>query len=392
MLCYLAYPTSPTLQAANALQTYTTLRELRRRQPDLLALVPRWNSEKSRFAELGAIQLPRPALGRFSRLHRSALWYYAEYSLFAWMCAPIIAKQQVSAIYIRQIHCAAWWSGVLGPRLGIPVIYEAHDLESRNPSRAKEQWAQGLPHLLDKIALTRSSAVVSLTNEFRCFLEKIAWRSPNEVFVIPDAYDETLFKPQNRLIARKQLSLPNEAQLIVYAGMTFTHRWLDGLLEAISRIPAKYSQLLLVLVGGRPQEREDLREKAQKLRVSEKVILVGARPQAEIVQYLAAADVLVIPDTVTDLTASPLKLFEYLAMGPALVLPELPALKEIVAPNLAHYFPRRDLSGLVQALNAALENKDDKLGQEARRALAQDHTYGKRADRILALADLIGLH
>ena len=29
MLCYIAYPTSLTLQSANALQTYTTLRELR---------------------------------------------------------------------------------------------------------------------------------------------------------------------------------------------------------------------------------------------------------------------------------------------------------------------------------------------------------------------------
>lgn len=457
MLCYIAYPTSLMLQSANALQTYTTLRELRARRPDTLALIPRWGREPTRFAEVGALHLPRPAIGKLSRVHRSTLLYYLEHTAFAWMCAAVVAhrqaaarwqsplagidirdqrlalergkgrkgilregseiqnpKSKIEAVYVRQIVCAAWWSAVLGPRLGIPVIYEAHDLEARNPSRAKEPWAQGLLHLMDRVALRQSAAVVSLTDDFRRYLGTSSLRCPDAVYVIPDAYDERLFSPQDRANSRVALGLPADADILAYAGMTFAHRWLEGLLEAIVRLSASHRRLLLLIVGGRPSERAALRQQAEALGLAvldnrrpsaedstrvgnnaavggrrSAVVLIEPRPQAEIARYLNAADVLVIPDTVTDITASPLKLFEYLALGQPLVLPDLPALHEIVPASLAHYFPRRDVGGLTQALAAALHAGADAERTAARRALAQNHTYGRRAERILDVVDRV---
>lgn len=391
MIAYIAIPTSLTLQSANALQTYTTLRELRRRRPDTLAIVPRWGNEPSRFSELGVVHLQRPAIGKLSRIYRTTLWYYMEYTAFAWMCLPVLAHQQraghvIEAVYIRQSICAAWWSAVLAPRLGnIPVIYEVHDLESRNPSRTKEAWAQSLLHLIDRTALRRSAAVASLTDEFRHYLASIGWRDSADVAVIPDAYDEELFQPADQAACRARLGIAPDALLIGYAGMTFAHRWLDGLLAAVAQLAPHRPQIGVVLVGGRPAEIAALREQATQLGISERVRLVGAVPQAEVVAYLNAADVLVIPDTVTDMTASPLKLFEYLALGKPLVLPELPALREIVPPELGYTFPRRHLPALVAALAAALAEPLTANRSAARRTLAQQHTYGRRAERILRL-------
>jgi glycosyltransferase involved in cell wall biosynthesis len=390
MLCYMAYPTSQTLQSANALQTYATVRELRARRPDMLVLIPRMARGPSRFTEVGAVHLPRPAIGRLSRFYRSTLWYYLEYSAFAAMCLPFIAGRQVEAIYVRQSICAAWWSAVFAPRLGnIPVIYEVHDLESRNPSRAREPWAQGLLHLLDRVALTRSTAVVSLTAEFGYYLESIGWRSRDEVFVVPDAYDEQLFVAQDQAASRAMLDIPVDAQVVAYAGMTFSYRWLDGLLAAVARLRETHPRIMLVLVGGRPGEILAVRAQVVALGLDKEVRLVESRPQREVVRYLSAADVLAIPDTVTDMTASPLKLFEYLALGQSLVLPDLPALREIVPSTLAHYFPRRDLAGLAQALADAFAAGNDLAAAAARRNLAAQHTYGRRAERILSVVEQV---
>ena len=398
MIAYIAYPTSLTLQSANALQTYTTLRELRARRPDTLAILPRWGREPSRFTEVGALHLPRPAIGKLSRFYRSTLLYYLEHSAFAFMSAAVLAKRPVEAIYVRQVVCAAWWAGVLGPRMGVPVIYEAHDLEARNPSRAKESWAPGLLHLMDRVALTRSTLVASLTDDFRRYLVGIGWRSADEIVVIPDAYDEQLFAPQDRRAAREALGLDQTAELVVYAGMTFAHRWLEGLLAALARLRTSHPNLQAVLVGGRPAEIAALREQANTLGLtisapgqpqSAHLHFIGPRPQAEIVRYLAAADALAIPDTVTDVTASPLKLFEYLALGQPLVLPNIPALREIVPSELGSYFPRRDLDGLCAALAHALADHDNRHRAEARRAVARDHTYGRRAERIIEAVQLV---
>ena len=83
----MACPTSLTLASANAVQTFSTLRELRRLAPDLLAIVPRWGGEPSRFTEVGVVHLLRPAVGKLSRLYRTTLWSYLERSLFAAMTA-----------------------------------------------------------------------------------------------------------------------------------------------------------------------------------------------------------------------------------------------------------------------------------------------------------------
>ena len=390
-IAYIAYPTSLTLRSANAIQTYTTLRELRRLAPNTLAIIPRWLREPSRFAELGAVHLPRPAIGKLSRLYRSTLWYYAERSVFAAMAALVIAGEclrgrPVQAVYVREVLCAGWWATVWGPLLDIPVVYEAHDLESWNPSRAKERWAQPLLHLLDRAALTRSQAVVSLTDDFRQLLARMGWRDPAEVTVIADAFDDRQIAPGDRVAARQLLALPADAPLIVYSGMTFAYRKLDMLQQAFASLQAQFPNARLALVGGRPAEIEQLRAQAAALGIASAVTYTGQIDQAQIVPYLHAADLLVIPDTVTDITASPLKLFEYMAAGRAVILPDIPALREVLPPSAGYYFRRGDATALAAALAAALADPARAERAERGLALVAPHTYTARAERILALA------
>lgn len=389
-IVYIASPNSLNLRSANAIQTYTTLRELRARCPDLIALVPRRDRTPSRFSEVGAVHLLCPPIGKFSRFYRSTLWYYAERTAFAFECALYLAAHgwRGGVIYVRDVICAGWWCALLGPLFGAKVIYEAHDLESRNPSRAKEPWAQGLLHLLDRLALTRATHVVSLTDDFRRYLDSISWRDPASVTIIPDAYDQTLFAPQDKAVRRAALGIAQDAELIVYAGMTFAYRWLDGLLDAAARLLPDHPRLQLALVGGRPAEVEQLRTQATRLGLADRILFPGQIPQAEVLGYLGAADLFAIPDTVSDVTASPLKLFEYLALGQPLVLPDMPALREVVPDDAGYYFPRRDLAGLTDALATALVSSEKETPLR-RQMLAHEHTYARRAERILQLIDQI---
>ena len=396
-LAYIAYPTSLTLQSANAIQTYTTLRELRQLAPTTLALIPRWLREPSRFAEVGARHLPRPAIGKLSKFKKSTLWYYAERSVFAAMTAAVVlgeraAGRSIDIIYIREVLGAAWWAGVWGPLLGIPVIYEAHDLESWNPSRAKERLAQPLLHLIDRVALTRSAAVASLTEEFRTLLARLGWRNPAEVAVIPDAFDDSVIAPGSRAEARRALGLDPAAPLIVYAGMTFSYRSLDKLLAALVPLRVTVPGAKLALVGGRASEVATLQAQQATLPLEHAVIWAGPQPQEIVARYLRAADVLIVPDTVTDITASPLKLFEYLATERAVVLPDIPALLEILPSAVGYYFKRGDTSDMARALATALHDPDRSRREQAGRAAVGNHTYHRRAERILALAQEIVNH
>lgn len=388
-ICYLAYPTSLSLQSANAIQTWTTLRELRRLAPETLALIPRKWREPSRFSEIGAVHLLRPGIGRLSRLYKTTLLYYLEHSAWAWLCLAYLLLERLrgrryDVIYVRQIVIAAWWAGLLGRLYGARVIYEAHDWESSNPSRAKERWAVGLLHLLDRVALTRADAVVSLTEHFLQELARIGWQ-PRASAVIPDAFDAEVYQPQDRAAARAALGCAPDTFVIVYAGMTFAHRGLDRLVRAFAE--ARLRNARLIFVGGRPQERAALQEQAAALDMLDQISLVPPQPQPVVARYLAAADVLAIPDTVTDITASPLKLFEYMAMSRAIITVDLPALREVIDTRAARFVRRGTVDDLQAALRelAADPERREQMGRAAHEQ-ARRWTYTRRAERIVALA------
>jgi glycosyltransferase involved in cell wall biosynthesis len=392
-IAYIAYPNSPQLRSANAVQTHATVRELKRLAPDTLVVIPRMSRAPSAFDALGVAYLPRIGIGRLSRLYRTTLLYYAERTVFALLAAlylwwlQIAYRRRYDVVYVREVICA-FWLALLLPRLtGARVVYEVHDLESRNPSRARERWVQPLLHLLDRVALTRPAALTSLTDAFRRQLACDGLRVRAEVAVLPDAYDPACYYAADRDQARRALGMPLDATLVVYAGLTFAYRGLDMLLDAVAAARAQRPDLQLALVGGRPQELAELRAQAERLGLTDLITFAGPQSQETVAHFLVAADILAVPDTITDVTASPLKLFEYMATGRAVVCPDIPALREITAGDGALHIPRRDMRALADALVQLAD--DAPLRQKlAERAVerVRPHTYARRAARLLAVA------
>lgn len=455
---YVAYPMSLMLKAANAIQTYNTARELRAllaaRGDALQVIVPRWLREPSRFADpaVAARHLPRIPFNKFTRFWKSSGWSYLERSAFSAELVGLLTWQRLTgrpsaAIYVRDIICAYWLTRLRGLH-GAPVVYEVHDLEATNPSRAKGPIWSRLIAALDRRVLRGPAALVSLTAAFRAYLADHGLRPPADVVVIPDAFDAAVYRPLDPGTCRARLGLPADAFIVCYAGLTFAYRRLDLLLAAFrglgagdwglvtgdqgsgirdqglgisdqgagnrddsaaagavrilvqspkSKIqnhqpPAPNPHPLLLLVGGRSFEVAELRAEAQRLGLGEESVrFVGQQGPEEVVLYLNAADVLTIPDTVTTITASPLKLFEYMAVGRPILLRELPALREILDDESALFVPPGDAAAFTAAL-AALRNDPARRARLGAAALARStqYTYAARAAAVLAVLDRVG--
>jgi glycosyltransferase involved in cell wall biosynthesis len=136
----------------------------------------------------------------------------------------------------------------------------------------------------------------------------------------------------------------------------------------------------------------ELQAEAHRLGLGdESVRFIGQQGPEEVVLYLNAADVLTIPDTVTTITASPLKLFEYMAVGRPILLRELRALREILDDESAVFVPPGDVAAFTAALAALRDDpaRRERLGAAARER-ATRYTYTARAAQVLAVLDQVG--
>lgn len=374
-LCYVAY-SALDLQSANSVQTYNTVRELWKQLGDHLSvIVPRLT--QSPPPPFPAQEIARIPINKLSRLYPSSWYSYLERVLYAARAARSIQNHSPDLIYTRDIVC-----GYRFVQAGLPVLYEVHDLESQHPGQTRSVSLQKWVAQMDDTALRGARGIVSLTETFRHQVVSQGWQPPERVFVIPDAFDDAVYFPRPKMEMRATLRLPGHVPLIVYAGLTFKYRGLDVLLRALASV--NDSKARLVLIGGRDFEVRELAQLARALGMADRVSFVPRQPADVIAQYLAAADVLVIPDTVTDATASPLKMFEYMAMARPIVCVERPSLREILG-DAALYFPRGDAPALARALDQALLTDAQPLGEKARERSAH-FTYTRRAQEIVRAA------
>lgn len=392
-ITYVAYPSSLTLRSANAVQTYATVDALRAAAPNFEVIIPRFAFRPSAFSDLGATHLLRLPFNAGRHLIRSVVWSYLERTWFSFrVFLHIVAvRPRPDVIYVRDILCAMWLELLLPRFLHIAVVFEMHDREATNPSANSGPVARWLARRIDAVAVRHASGLVSLTEAFvpeLHALTDVAGRRP--IRVIPDAYDDHVYLPRDRMAARLALALPPDACVIAYAGLTFAYHGVDLLVDAFALATESLPSALLLLVGGRDGERASVAEQVERRGIADRVRIVPPRPISEIPAYLAAADILVIPDTVTKASASPLKMFEYAAMARPIVATSLPALREILPTDAAHYVTPGDPAAIAAGITWLATHPDeaDAMAARARYAVEQ-YTYRMRAAAIVAFCQRI---
>jgi glycosyltransferase involved in cell wall biosynthesis len=119
-----------------------------------------------------------------------------------------------------------------------------------------------------------------------------------------------------------------------------------------------------------------------------RVTITGIIERDQVAGYIAGFDIALQPEVVA--YASPLKLFEYMALGRAIVAPDAPNIREIVTNGVdCLLFDPEQPDGLAQALqrlagDAALR---ERLGRAAIAKLAERRlTWRDNAVKVAALA------
>ncbi len=192
----------------------------------------------------------------------------------------------------------------------------------------------------------------------------------DKIHELPWGANVTRFDPQLRVTRRAELdalatafNLDRSGPVAVFLGSFRAWHGVAGFVEAARRLIASGSKLSFLAVGGGP-ELASFTEQSHSWGLPEgRLVLTGPQPHDRVPLLLALGDVGVAP---FDLSAheplrtfgfywSPLKVFEYMAMGMPVVTVDVPPLNNIVREGQEGLlYPSGDVAALISAL-ATLE-------------------------------------
>jgi len=272
-------------------------------------------------------------------------------------------------------------AGLFGLENGLPTILEVHDRVTgflgpwvftrfcHHPGRKR-------------LAVITRALLKVLESENGIHL------STDEVVISPNGVEWERFANQPcPKDARASLGY-KEKQTAAFSGHFYPGRGTNLLFSLAQSMP----EIQFLWIGGRQEDIDGwkIRLKAEKV---ENVVLTGFVENSRLPLHLAAAEVLMIPferriegssgGNSVDI-CSPMKLFEYMATGRAILTSDLPVIREVLNESNARFAPPEDLPAWKNSLSLLFEEpgRRDKLAQKARRD-AQNYSWRERERKAL---------
>jgi glycosyltransferase involved in cell wall biosynthesis len=270
-------------------------------------------------------------------------------------------------------------------RTGVPLLLEVNSPLAEEKSRLKQLLFHGVALRLERYALRRATGVLAVTDVLADMLRASAGLRNGRVVTVHNGVDpdEIARRESERAAARADLGCGDDA--VVVGAVGFFREWhgIDVALKAFADLQGGAPHTTVVLVGDGPAV-PGLQRLTNDLGLAGSVKFTGAVPHERVARHLSAMDAVIIPRAVE--YASPLKLFEYMAGGKAIIAPRQPNLLEVITDGHdALCFDPDDVAGFRGALARVVRDAElrARLGAAARATIAAKRlTWSGNAARI----------
>ena len=281
--------------------------------------------------------------------------------------SQLAKRHKVDLIYERE---SSMGSGALAAKLtGLPLVVEVNDL-----------WYHPM-------SLERASRIICHSGGTRKHIpahlhEKTVW--------VHGAVDMGEYEDRSPMA----IEALRGRRGICYTGSMLAWHGMPDLVGALPSLLEKVPDAALVIAGEATSDEQKelvsaLKEAADGCGDPGAVILLGRVPHGDIPAILAAGEICVAPYNPSgelDLERfgfwySPMKLWEYMAAGRAVVSTDLPSIREIVGDDRGILVPPGEPLALARAMEELLMDGEKRLAMGQRGlAFARENTWERRVD------------
>jgi len=266
---------------------------------------------------------------------------------------------------------------LLAPLLRVPHLYDMHSSlpqQLTNFAFSGSSLLRRLFAMVERLMIRRSRAVIVICPSLA---ETVRAIDPSAQTVLIEnapgsAEDEAT--PAEAAEIRVALGVEPSTPVVLYTGTFEAYQGLDLLYAAMAIVSRARPDARLVLAGGKPDQVERAREQARAAGIDAVTTFTGERPAAEIPAYLLAADLLVSPRSRG--TNTPLKIYQYLRSGKAIVATRLLTHTQVLSDDtaiLADGTPEAFAGGILAALGDP--ERAAAIGRRARELAETKYSY-----------------
>ncbi len=295
--------------------------------------------------------------------------------LFTWQSVGRARALQPDLLYTWMIQ-----SAVFSLLFKIPTVFEIH---IQPTGTLGPIWHRAFATLRGRKRLASITQALVEVLERR---HNIRFKA-DEVVIAPNGVELERFAslPSTPELARQTLNLPS-TPTVMCTGHLYAGRGADLFLALAKEIP----QAHFVWVGGRPDDITTWKSRAK----SDNITFTGFIPNQDLPLYQSAADILLMPYSRSIMgssgtadsasVASPMKMFEYMAAGRAIVTADLPVIREVLNEKNAVFCEPDDVGKWKVGIEGLLADEPRRiaLGRQARENVLS-YTWMARAGKIV---------
>lgn len=299
--------------------------------------------------------------------------YYVQEAADSYV--QVAMRNRVERVHAASNHVTALPALIAARRLGLPFSYEVRGLWEITESSTKAGWALSdrfrFSKEMETLVAVEADLVFAITDQVR---DELVHRGvPDEkIVILPNAVDTDEFSDMPIHGPTKQrLGIDRDIPVIGYAGSLVEYEGLATLLEACHRMVVEETDFRLVIVGD-GAALPALKAQAAVLGLSDVTIFTGRVKASAIPNYLSIFDIMPCPRLPLPVTemVSPIKPLEAMAAAKAVVLSDLPPLRDLAGSDgeRADLFPAGDAVQLASVLTKLVKNEDRRreMGRRAR--------------------------
>lgn len=298
--------------------------------------------------------------------------------------------------FIYQRHNFFNYLGVkLSIKYNIPLVLEFNSLNLWTA----QNWGGGIPEnyrkLLRKIELLnlkKADLITCVSEELKNFLIKIGV-DQEKVLVNVNGVDIIKYSPEINGVKIRNKYFLKDKIVIGFVGSFDIFHGVPVLLKAYNNLVYQYpdykEKVRMILIG-EGKILTNIKKQLKICKLEDMVILAGAIDYDKVPRYLAACDILVAPHVPnkdgSPFFGSPTKLFEYMAMGKAIVASNLGQIGRVLEnKKTALLVKPGDANDLMLAINELINNEPLRisLGNSAREEVTKKYTWDVNVKNII---------